>query len=132
MILSLIIFIGAFWLYNEYRAFRESIENIRENHESRYRGRLQEEMGNLTDFIDYKRSQSDMIIEDEIRQKVQTAYTISSHIYSLYRDEKSVDELRTMVVEILRPIRWNNGRGYYFAGRVSDRTIDLFADDPFF
>ena len=132
VILSLIIFIGAFWLYNEYRAYQESIENIRENHESRYRGRLQEELENVTDFIEYKRSQSDMMIENEIRQKVQTAYTISSHIYSLYKEEKSVDELRAMVVEILRPIRWNNGRGYYFTGRVSDGTIDLFADDPSF
>jgi signal transduction histidine kinase len=132
VILSLIIFIGAFWLYNEYRAYRESIENIRENHESRYKGRLQEELGNVVDLIEYKRSQSDMMIENEIRQKVQTAYTISSHIYSLYKEEKSVDELRAMVVEILRPIRWNNGRGYYFTGRLSDGTIDLFADDPSF
>ena len=132
MILSLVIFIGAFWLHNEYRAYRESIDNIRENHENRYKGRLQEELGYVVDFIEYKRSQSDMIIENEIRQKVQTAYTIASHIYSLYKDEKSVDELRAMVVEILRPVRWNNGRGYYFTGRVSDGTIDLFADDPSF
>ncbi len=132
MILSLILFIGAFWLYNEYRAYRESIENIRENHESRYKSRLQEELGNVVDLIEYKRSQSDMIIENEIRQKVQTAYTIASHIYSLYKDEKSVAELRAMVVEILRPIRWNNGRGYYFTGRVGDGIIDLFADDPSF
>jgi signal transduction histidine kinase len=73
-----------------------------------------------------------MMIEKEIRGKVQTAYSIASHVYSLYKDEKNVDELREMVVEILRPIRWNNGRGYYFAGRVHDKTIDLFADDPAF
>ena len=132
MILSLIVFIGAFWLYNEYRAYRESIDNIRENHENRYKDRVQEELGNVVDFIEYKRSQTDMIIENEIRQKVQTAYTIASHVYSLYKDEKSVDELRAMVVEILRPIRWNNGRGYYFTGRVGDGVIDLFADDPSF
>jgi signal transduction histidine kinase len=73
-----------------------------------------------------------MLIENEIRQKVQTAYTIASHIYSQYKDEKDVAELRAMVVEILRPIRWNNDRGYYFAGRVEEGVIDLFADDPFF
>jgi len=117
-------------LYNEYRAYQESIDNIRENYENRYRDRLREEAGNVTDFIEYKRSQTDMIIEKEIRQKVQTAYSIASHIYSLYKDEKNVDELRAMVVEILRPIRWNNGRGYYFAGRVSNGIVDLFADDP--
>jgi len=29
-------------------------------------------------------------------------------------------------------MRWNNGRGYYFAGRVEEKQIDLFADEPFF
>ncbi len=123
---------GIFWLYNEYSVYRESIEHIRENYESRYKDRLWEESDNVVDFIAYKRSQTDMMIEKEIREKVQTAYSIASHIYSLYREEKSVEELREMVTEILRPIRWNNGRGYYFAGRVHDKTIDLFADDPSF
>ncbi len=35
-------------------------------------------------------------------------------------------------IELLRPMRWNNGRGYYFTGRVHNGVIDLFADEPFF
>jgi PAS domain S-box-containing protein len=35
-----------------------------------------------------------------------------------------------MVVELLRPIRWDNGLGYYFAGRVDSGVLDLFADKP--
>ncbi len=132
VILSLGLFTGTFWAFNEYEAYEESISNIRDNYQKQYRARLIEEMKNVYDFIEFKRSQTDMLIENEIRQKVQTAYTIASHIYSQYKDEKSVDELRTMVVEILRPIRWNNDRGYYFAGRVEQGVIDLFADDPFF
>ncbi len=132
VILSLMLFIGIFWLYNEHRAYQESIENIRENYATRYKDRLREEAANITDFIEYKRSRADMIIEGEIRQKVQTAYSIAAHIYSMYKDKKSVDDLRGMVVEILRPIRWNTGRGSYFAGRVRDRVIDLYADDPSF
>ncbi|MDP3480555.1 MAG: cache domain-containing protein [Desulfoprunum sp.] len=132
VILSLGLFTGTFWALNEYEAYKESISNIRDNYQKQYRARLIEEMGNVNDFIEFKRSQTDILIENEIRQKVQTAYTIASHIYSQYKDEKSTAELRSMVVEILRPIRWNNDRGYYFAGRVEERVIDLFADDPFF
>ena len=132
VILSLGLFTGTFWAFNEYEAYQESISNIRDNYQKQYRARLTEEMGNVNDFIEFKRSQTDMLIENEIRQKVQTAYTIASHIYSQYKDEKNTEELRSMVVEILRPIRWNNDRGYYFAGRVEQGVIDLFADDPFF
>lgn len=132
VIFSLGLFTGTFWAINEYQAYQESISYIRSNYQKQYRDRLQEEIGGVMDFIQYKRSQTDILIENEIRQKVQTAYTTASHIYSQYKDEKSVDELRVMVLEILRPIRWNNERGYYFAGRVKDQVIDLFADDPYF
>ncbi len=132
VIFGLSIFIGVFWMVNEYQAYEESIENIRVNYNSRYQRRVQEEYTKVVGFIEYKRSQTDQRIEDEIRDKVQSAYSIASHIYRLYKDEKDVDELRSMVAEVLRPIRWNNGRGYYFAGTVGQGRIDLFADEPWF
>ncbi|SHO48657.1 cache domain-containing protein [Desulfopila aestuarii] len=132
VIFGLTLFIGVFWMVNEYQAYEESIENIRTNYHNRYRSRVQEEHGKVIDFIEYKRSLADQQIEDEIRDKVQAAYSIASHIYRLYKDEKSVTELRAMVTEVLRPIRWNNEQGYYFAGTVEKGEIDLFADEPWF
>ncbi len=132
VILFLGVFIGIFWAFNEYGTYRESISNIRENYRERYESRVKEEVGKVIDFIEYKRSQADLLIENEIRDRVQAAYSIASHIYSQHKDEMSVDELRSMVVEVLRPIRWNNGKGYYFTGRVESGIIDLFADDPYF
>jgi|GEM_PF-555428 len=132
VVFGMTLFIGIFWMVNEYQAYQESIDNIRKNYKNRYERRVQEEHAKVIDFIEYKRNQTDLRMEDEMRDKVQAAYTIASHIYSLYKDEKSVTELRSMVAEVLRPIRWNNGNGYYFAGSVSSSTIDLFADDPWF
>lgn len=132
VIFGLTLFIGVFWMVNEYQAYEESIENIRTNYHSRYRGRVQEEYVKVIDFIEYKRSLTDQRIEEDIRDKVQSAYTIASHIYSLYKNQKTVEELRAMVAEALRPIRWENGKGYYFAGSVTEGKIDLFADEPWF
>jgi signal transduction histidine kinase len=132
VVTSLSLFIGAFWAVNEYQAYMESIENIRNNYQHQYEVRVKEELEKVVDYIDFRRSQNAMRVERNIRERVQSAYTIASHIYRLYKDEKSVDELRFMVAEILRPIRWNNGRGYYFAGRIGSGRIDLFSDEPFF
>ncbi len=125
-------FVGIFWIINEYRTYQETIENIRNNYQYRYEVRVKEELGKVIDLINYRRLQNDMQVEREIRERVQSAYTIASHIFRLYEDEKSVEELRSMVVEVLRPMRWRNGLGYYFAGRVGNGVIDLFADEPFF
>ena len=132
VVTSLAVFIAIFWIINEYQTYQVSIENIRSNYQHQYEVRVKEELRKVFDFIDYRRSQNDMRVERDIRERVQSAYTIASHIYRLYKDEKSVEELRSMVIEVLRPIRWNSGRGYYFTGGIGRGTIDLFADEPFF
>ena len=132
VILALAIFIGIFWAINEYQAHQESIENIRENYEDQYKVRVREELDNVIDFIDFTRNQTRINTDEEIRNRVQSAYSIASHLYSMYHDEMSVEQLRSMIAEVLRPVRWYEGRGYYFAGQTQTGTIDLFADEPFF
>lgn len=132
VITGLAIFMGIFWSINEYQAYRESVENIRSNYKQQYESRVREEVDAVTDYLDYRRQQDLLRAEATIRNRVQSAYTIASHIYRLYKDEKGVDELRQMVAEILRPIRWGGTRGYYFAGQVENERIDLFADEPAF
>lgn len=132
VILALAIFFGIFWAINEYQAHQESIENIRTNYEDQYKVRVREELDNVVDFIQFTRNQTRINTDEEIRDRVQSAYSIASHLFSMYRDEMSVEQLRSMIAEVLRPIRWYEGRGYYFAGQTLTGTIDLFADEPFF
>lgn len=132
VISALGLFIGIFWAINEYQAYRESVDNIHVNYNQQYQSRVMEELDSVTKYIDYRRQQDALRAEDTIRERVQSAYTIASHIYRLYKDEKSIEELRDMVVEILRPIRWDDSHGYYFAGRIAEERIDLFANEPAF
>ncbi len=132
VITALAIFMGIFWSINEYQAYKESVDNIRSNYKQQYESRVKEEVDAVTDYLDYRRQQDLVRAEDTIRNRVQSAYTIASHTYRLYKDEKDVSELRQMVAEILRPIRWGGTRGYYFAGEVDNERIDLFADEPAF
>ncbi|MGW8192630.1 MAG: cache domain-containing protein [Desulforhopalus sp.] len=132
VVTSLAVFIGIFWAINEYQAYQESIRNIRSSYEHQYKVRVKEELGKVVELIDYRRHQNELRVEIDIRERVQAAYTIASHKYRLYHDEMSMADLRSMIIELLRPIRWNNGRGYYFAGRATSGVIDLFADEPYF
>ena len=132
VVTCLAVFIGIFWTINEFQAYRNSIDNIRKTYSHQYEVRLKEELAKVVELIDYRRRQNELMVELDIRERVQAAYTIASHNYRLYKDEKSLEEIRSTIIELLRPMRWDNGRGYYFAGRVQRATIDLFADEPFF
>ncbi len=126
------VFMAVFWAFNEYIAYTESIENIRNSYNARYRNRVKEEVNKVIDFVEYRRSQATQRIESEIRDRVQSAYSIASHMYSRHKDEMTEEHLKNLVVEVLRPIRWSNGRGYYIAGGVKSGILDLYADDPFY
>jgi signal transduction histidine kinase len=132
VVTSLAVFIGVFWAVNEYQAYQESIDNIRTTYRLQYEGRVKEELVKVVELINYRKQQNELKVELDIRERVQAAYTLASHNYRLYKDEKSIAEIRSMVIELLRPMRWDDGRGYYFAGRVQSGLIDLFADEPYF
>ena len=82
-------FIGIFWAINEYQAYQESVEIIKDNYRHQYECRLKEEVANVVEFIEYRRQQNELQVEMDIRERVQAAYTIASHNYRLYKDEKS-------------------------------------------
>ncbi len=132
VILALAIFIGIFWAINEYQAYQESIENIETTYNHMYQDRVREELENVVDFIEFTRDQANLAVESEIRERVQSAYTIVAHLYAMYREQMAMETIRSMAVEVLRPIRWYGDRGYYFAGRSLTGEIDLFADEPHF
>lgn len=131
VILVLALFIGVFWAVNEYQSYRSSIANIQENFHSQYRLRVKEELDKIVDFIAYKSSQAEMRVENDLREKVQSAYSIASHLYSLNQDSHSIDAMEEMVTELLRPIRWSDGRGYYFTVGVQEKRMMLFSEEPY-
>ena len=126
------VFMAIFWAFNEYEAYSESIENINQSYQERYRNRVEEEVDKVINFVEYRRSQANQQIESEIRDRVQSAYSIASHMYSRHKDEVSLAGLKNLVAEVLRPIRWGDDRGYYIAGNVKNGMLDLYADDPYF
>jgi len=130
VLLALALLIAIFWSINEYQNHLQSIANIEQNYKKLYLERVEEELGNVLEFISQQRTQAVFRVEDELRIKVQSAYTIASHIYQMHKETLDSDQLRSMAAEALRPIRWHNGRAYYFAGTIAENTIDLFADDP--
>ena len=126
------IFLGIVWAVTEYFQYKDTINDIRAKFIIDYEQRLTDEYRNIVEFIEYKRDQALTQVEDELRRQVQTAYVSASHHYSLYKNHESVAELKKHVIEALRPIRWDTGKGYYFAFDISNVRIELLADRPQF
>jgi signal transduction histidine kinase len=64
-----------------------------------------------------------------IRNRTNEASDIAINLYNQHRATTNPDELKKIIKDALRPIRYNNQRGYYFITRLDGVEI-LFADRP--
>ncbi len=132
VIVILLSFIGAYWAYDEYSKYHDNLAFIQERYLEESRKRLQDEVRSLKQLIVYRESQIGRDTEKELRNQVHSAYTTAAHLYSLYQDQFPEKVLKETIVEALRPIRWNTGKGYYFIGDTKQRNIVLHSSNPEF
>ena len=119
----------ASWLFFEYNRLGEESQRLREEYIESQKDLIRGEVEKVIDHIDYYKSLVRKRLEDSIKERVYEAHSIATNLYNEYRDSKSLEELKKLIRDALRPIRFNNGRGYYFATSL-EGIEELFADRP--
>ena len=90
---------------------------------------IKQEVDRVVALINHEKSQSEALTKKKIKAKVYEAYAIVQHIYEQNKSVKNKTEIKQMILEALRPIRFERGIGYYFVTRL-DGVEMLFADKP--
>jgi PAS domain S-box-containing protein len=117
------------WILNEYLIFSSESASLREEYLDSQRAILKSEVTNVVDYVKYMKVQTEKRLKSELKGRVYEAIDIGTNIYQENMASKSPDEIGKMVKDALRPIRFLNDRGYYFAFSM-DGIETLFADRP--
>jgi len=121
--------IGYLWVSSERSRFEEETNALRASYLEAHKELLKREALRALDFVKYMQSQTDKRLQNSIKRRVYEAYSIAENIYRKQRNTKSIEEIKEIVKEALRPIRFNKGRGYYFAFNL-DGIETLFPVSP--
>ena len=121
--------VGVFWVFSEYSAFKKSAIQSEKDFMADKKNTLKHEVGQVTEYIAYKRSQTEMRLKQTIRNRTYEAYNIAINLYQRHRDTLGREELEALIEDAIRPIWFNKGRGYYFATDFNGVT-HIFADRP--
>jgi signal transduction histidine kinase len=121
--------LGYLWIWQEYATFRNQAENIRTELTESRKALTRSRVDNAVEYIEFKRLQTERRTREVIRTRTEEAHALATHIFEQYRQKLALDEIKDLVREALRPIRYDNGRGYYFATAL-DGVEQLFADRP--
>lgn len=129
LVVGVSISIMAIDILGTYRDFNRHSEHIRTNSIARQKQIIKQEVMRVISLIDYKQSQSASITRNKLKSRVDEAFSIAKNIYQQNNALKSKDEVKKMILDALRNIRFENESGYYFAVGL-DGTVILSVIKP--
>lgn len=121
--------LGYFGISQEYSRFSKESGELREELLDARKTMLQNQVDWAAGYIDYMRSRTEERVRQSIRGRVEEAFSIADHLYRTQSPGLSDAAILNQIRETLRPIRFNQGRGYYFMTALDGMEI-LFADRP--
>lgn len=100
------------WL--QYRAFTQDVSVLRNEFEAEHKKLLENKVTEAITFARFKAQTTEERLKYEIKSRTLEGWNVAQHLYLTYRDSKSIPEIRTLIKEALRPVRYKEGRGYFF------------------
>ncbi len=116
-------------IIGSYRDFKKDSASFRADFIANQEEIVKRQVLQVVDRINYKKAQAERLTREKLKSRVFEAYSIVENIYNENKDTKDKDEILKMVIDALRPIRFDDGSGYYFAIDL-DGTGIFFADRP--
>lgn len=113
LILLAILSIGYAWIIGEYRRFKIETKLTKEELTEKEKEILITEVNRVLDYIKLKKSQTEIRLKTDVKSRTYEAYSIALNIYNENKDKKR-EVIEKMITDALRPISFNDGRGYFF------------------
>lgn len=123
IVLLLVLLLATAFFWQNDLAHRNALANIEQAVGGQIRSRLQDEMDNAIGVIDFTRSRTETELRQSLVAQVDAAADIAGAIHSRESGRLAQQEVRRLIVEALRPVRFFGGRGYYFIDDMSGRFV---------
>lgn len=127
-ILLIMLIVGIFIFYISHTKFNKDSENLRESYYNGQRELIKDEVHRTYDYIEYHKSKTEERLRKEINNRIFEVHRLMININESNND-KAKEEIEKMIKDALKGLRFNDGKGYYFAFRL-DGTIIINSANP--
>ncbi len=93
--------------------YQTEIEHLKENYLHMQKVTLEHEVNAVIEELDFHTKHAQDRLKEDVKERVYEAYNLGISLYEKYKNEKSPDEIQSIIINALRDIRFNKGRGYY-------------------
>ncbi|MBU2648234.1 cache domain-containing protein [bacterium] len=121
--------LGYLWIDQDFSQFENDSRKLKEDFIEQQKNQIREAVEKGVDYVNYMKANADLRLRENIKNRVYDAHGIAMSLYRQNRQTFSDRQIQKIIKDALRPIRFNQGRGYYFATRLDGVEV-LFADRP--
>jgi HD-GYP domain-containing protein (c-di-GMP phosphodiesterase class II) len=97
-----------------YHELGTHIDETRASYVEQQKQATKREVERVVNLINHERTQAEILTRAKIKTRVDEARAIAENIYQKNKTTKSDPEIQKIIIDALRPIRFENGNGYYF------------------
>jgi len=91
----------------------------------KYKQRMKYEAEAMQENLLYRFNQAEALLRETSREQVDIAYTTASSIYTTAKGKLSDEQIKKLIIETLRKVRFFQGRGYVFISSLEGESILL-------
>ena len=125
IVLVLTLGLAAFFSWQHLTDQRASFGRIEQVVRDQMASRLNAEMASAVSFIEFTRLRTEGVLRKSIAEQVDTAMQIVEAIHARESKRLPAVEVKRLIIEALRPVRFYDGRGYYFIDDMNGQFILL-------
>ncbi len=125
IVMLLTLTLGAFFSWRSQADYRASLERMQQASVAQQKARLTSEMDSAMSYLEFTRARTQEVLRKSLREQVDTAMQIVQAIYAREMPRKGSEEVKRQIIEALRPVRFYDGRGYYFIDDMAGKFILL-------
>ncbi len=112
-----------FFFYTQQKETKQSLKNYESTLINIEKERLKEKVNSLIQFINYYDGKSSDKIKADVQNIVSVTVNVANNIYRKYKDIKSSDEIKQMIVAALDKMKFEGDIGYLFIVNLNGDTI---------
>ena len=129
LIICIVSGIGYYMISGDYQRFEAEARRLREEYIAGQQQQVKSEVERVVDFIRYNWASAEERLRTNLKNRTYEALAIADNLHRMNQGRAGEQETRNIILEALRPIRFNHDRGYYFATGLNGMEV-LFADRP--
>ncbi|MEP3350392.1 MAG: cache domain-containing protein [Marinomonas sp.] len=118
-----LLIISALWVESIYEKYELDSIRLERSHISQVRSQLKNRVDTLVNLAQYRNKKIEQELKGDLKNRVYELNSLMMDIYTSNKGIKSDDEIKQLIRETVRGLRYNQGRGYYFIDTLQGDVI---------